>query len=105
MEVQEHRTTAEWEAAIGSQFRAARLDAGLDQVQLAALADLSPTTVSNLETGRGSSLATIIRIARALDRTDWLQSFNPPPAVSPMDLLRGQRHERQRVYRPRTPRA
>ncbi|MEQ1701818.1 MAG: helix-turn-helix transcriptional regulator [Ilumatobacteraceae bacterium] len=97
-----HRTVDDWERELGSQFRAARINADLDQLALAELAGVSVGAVRNLERGAGSSLATVVRVARALDRTDWLQSFAPAVAISPLDALaqsrRGERaHRRMRV--------
>lgn len=96
------RTVEEWERELGGQFRTARIAADLDQVALAELAGVSVGAVRNLERGAGSSLATVVRVARALDRTDWLQSFAPAVAISPLDALaqsrRGERvHRRMRV--------
>jgi transcriptional regulator with XRE-family HTH domain len=84
---QHHRTTEEWEALIGAEIRAARIAAGLDQRELARRADVSLGAVKNLETGKGSSLRTVVRVVRALGRTDWLESLAPPITVSPMAML------------------
>jgi transcriptional regulator with XRE-family HTH domain len=95
-------TTKEWEEVLGAQVRAARLSADLDQQSLADLADLSVDAVRNFELGRGATLRTVVRVARALDRTDWLQAFAPSPTVSPLDVVdRGEISPRQRVARPR----
>jgi transcriptional regulator with XRE-family HTH domain len=94
-------STEEWEAAVGTQFRALRLAAGLDQAGLAELADISIGTLRNLERGTGSTLRTIIRVARSLDREAWLQGIAPLPTVSPIEVLRSTKTPRSRVYRPR----
>jgi transcriptional regulator with XRE-family HTH domain len=92
----------EWELSLGSQVRSLRISHGLDQRQLAELAGASLGSVKNLEQGRGSTLKTVVRVARALDREDWLAGFAPRVSVSPIDVLRSSRREpRQRVYRPR----
>ena len=96
------RTVEEWELEVGGQFRTARIAADLDQVALAEFAGVSVGAVRNLERGAGSSLATVIRVARALGRTDWLMSLAPEVGVSPLDALaqsrRGERvHRRMRV--------
>lgn len=97
------RSTEDWEAYLGEQFRTTRLRANLEQVDLAARAGVSVGAVKNLEGGKGSSLKTMIRIARALERTDWLQALAPAVSVSPMQMLQGRKgaKPRQRVYRPR----
>jgi transcriptional regulator with XRE-family HTH domain len=95
--------TAVWEERVGEQVRALRLDAGHDQATLAELADVSLTSIKNLENGRGSSLKTIVRVLRALQATEWLGSLAPTPTVSPIDLLRSaEATPRRRVYRSRS---
>lgn len=96
------RTVEEWEREVGAQIRAARIDADLDQESLARIAGVSVGAVRNLERGYGSSLATLIRVVRALDRTDWLEALAPQVAVSPLDTLAQARrgellHRRVRV--------
>lgn len=97
------RSTEDWEAYLGEQFRTTRLRANLEQVDLAARAGVSVGALKNLEGGKGSSLKTMIRIARALERTDWLQALAPAVSVSPMQMLQGRKaaKPRQKVYRPR----
>jgi transcriptional regulator with XRE-family HTH domain len=95
-------STAEWEELIGEQFRRLRIARNLDQAELADLAGVSLGSVKGLEQGRGSSLKTIVRVARALDREDWLRGLAPRITVSPIDVLRSSRTEpRRRVYRGR----
>ncbi len=107
MECKPLTTTAEWEERLGVDARRLRLDLGLTQAELAERSNVSMSAIKSLEGGRGSSLATVIRVARALGRADWLSSFAPvEPIVSPIALLR----ERQgvtplatrRVRRPRS---
>ena len=58
---------------------------------LAERADLSVGAIKNLEGGKGSSLSTLIRVLRVLDRTDWLESLAPPITVSPLQMLAAKR--------------
>ena len=94
-------STAEIEAQLGEQVRALRIAAGLDQAQLASRAGLSIGSVKNLEQGNGSSLRSVVRVVRALDRDDWLTALAPRVGVSPIDVLRSRRAPRKRVYRQR----
>ena len=95
-------STDEWESRIGDQIRRARVSAGLDQLQLAELADLSIGAVRNLERGRGSTLKSLVRVARALGLAAWLDGIAPAATISPIDILRGEKRPRERVYRART---
>jgi transcriptional regulator with XRE-family HTH domain len=95
-------STDDWEQRIGDQVRRARLTAGLDQTELAERSDVSIGALRNLERGNGSTLRTLVRVARALGRQSWLGSLAPAVTVSPIDVLRGGRQERSRVYRPRS---
>ena len=81
-------TVEEWEAQLGGQVRTARVTSGVGQAQLASLANVSLATLSNLERGKGSTLKTLVAIARALERTEWLENFAPEVTVSPMQMLR-----------------
>lgn len=98
------RTVGEWERHLGQQVRDLRLRRNITQERLAHLADVSVSTVHSLEAGAGSSLSTLIKVARALDREQWLEQFAPPVTVSPMQLVREQERQqrpRQRAYSPR----
>jgi transcriptional regulator with XRE-family HTH domain len=55
--------------AIGRSYAAARMLAGLDQAQLAKKADISASTVSNLERGNEAREETIASIRKALRRS------------------------------------
>ncbi|HWL61074.1 MAG TPA: helix-turn-helix transcriptional regulator [Microbacteriaceae bacterium] len=82
----------DWEADLGRQIRALRIAAGLDQAALAGASNASLSAVKALEAGRGSSLKTLIRVVRALDREDWLEELDPAgDGPTPMDLLRAER--------------
>jgi transcriptional regulator with XRE-family HTH domain len=100
--------TGEWEQRVGGAVRELRQRADLTQAELAARANVSLSSVRYLEAGKGSSLATLVRVVRALDRTSWLEDLAPAaPSVSPIALLRERRavEERQRRrVRHRSPR-
>ncbi len=97
------RTVEEWQQLLGAQIRTARIQSGLDQVALAEQADVSVSAVRTLETGAGSSLQTLIRVVRAIDRTDWLATLAPTVSISPLQMARDARHRsvRARVSRRR----
>ena len=96
------RTTEDFEGSLGEQIRSLRIAAGFDQSTLASEAGLSLGAVRNLEQGNGSTLRTIIRAVRALDRAEWLDGLAPRVSVSPLDVLRNRRTPRQRVFKERS---
>ena len=94
--------TEEWESSLGAQVRSLRIARELDQSQLAERAGVSLGSIKSLEQGRGSTLKTVVRVARALGREEWLAGFAPRVPISPIDVLRSSRREpRKRVYRAR----
>ena len=96
-------STEDWEAFVGQQVRAVRIRANLEQLDLAKNAEVSVGALRNLEGGRGCTLRTLVKVLRALGRTDWLEALAPPVSVSPMQMLRAPGLlERKKVFRPRT---
>ncbi len=95
------RTSDEWEAHLGAQVRAVRIAASLTQAELASLASVSQTSVRSLERGTGSTLKTLVAVTRVLERSDWLDEYDPRgDGPSPLQLLRQSRRQaatRQRV--------
>jgi transcriptional regulator with XRE-family HTH domain len=94
-------TDTEWEAELGTHLRALRLRLDLDQRQLAARANVALNAVKNLESGKGATVRSLIRVLRALDRTDWLSALAPQVTVSPLQVLKAKR-PRQRAARRRS---
>lgn len=82
--------------AIGENIRALRLQKNLTQDALAAQAGVSKTALRHLECGQGANLATLIRVVRALDKQEWLQSLAPRITINPLHMART-RAARQRA--------
>jgi len=100
--------TDDWERNLGAQIRELRLRLDLTQAEVARRANIDRTTVGRIESGEGGSVGSLVQIARALGREEWLDSFAPPaPAVSPMQQLRERRRSdaRQRKRAGRSPAA
>ncbi|HEU0205607.1 MAG TPA: helix-turn-helix transcriptional regulator [Pseudolysinimonas sp.] len=94
------RTTEEWQRALGMWLRETRLARGLDQNTVAVLADISTRSLRNLESGDGSSLASLIKTVRALGREDWLEQLDEGIGEpSPLELLRESRNRPMRPQR------
>ena len=82
-------TTKGLEVELGRDVRRIRLRQDLTQQELARDANISLSALKGLEAGHGSGIRTLILVARALGRTDWLESFAPrEPLISPMQMLR-----------------
>lgn len=94
------KTVDEWAFELGEQMRALRLRADLDQISLAERAGVGLSAVKNIESGKGATLKTLIKILRALDRADWLASLAPPVSISPLQMLKA-KPVRQRASRKR----
>ncbi|MDR1188192.1 MAG: helix-turn-helix domain-containing protein [Bifidobacteriaceae bacterium] len=79
-------STGELEEKLGQAVRRARLAQRLAQTDLAELAAVSPSALAALENGRGSSTKTLVRVARALGRSDWLDGLAPAITISPLAI-------------------
>lgn len=97
------RTTDEWLARMGAQLRAVRIGMDIEQDELARRASVSRGSVSALENGNGSSLSTLVKVARVLGLDDWMDGIAADATVpSPLQQLAAQRREhrpQQRVPR------
>lgn len=81
-------TPAELEVTLGEQIRAARLLRNLSQEALARDAGVSRTAVRNLEGGKGARVETLVRVLKAMERTDWISMLQPTVTISPLQMLK-----------------
>lgn len=95
----ENLTPSELEALLGEQLKAERLRKNLTMEVVAERAAVSVSTVRALESGKGSRVESLIRVVRALGRTDWLTSLQPPVKISPLQMANLGRRKRQRASR------
>ena len=93
-------TTEELESRLGEQIRALRLRRNLDQQTIADRADVALSALKNVESGKGSTVKTLIRVLRALDQLDWLTSLSPAVSISPLQVLK-RKPPRRRASRTR----
>jgi len=91
------RLTSELEAEFGQQLRLLRLRQNIDQRQLASQAGVALNVVKRLEAGRGATLKSLIRVLRALGRTDWLNTLAPVVSISPLQMAKA-KATRQRAF-------
>lgn len=94
-------TPAELQGVLGDRLRRIRLSRNMDQRTAAAKAGVSEKALRNLETGRGSTVETLMRTLKALDYLQGLDMLAPEPTVNPLDLLHSAKKTQQRVRRPR----
>ncbi len=92
------------ERELGASVRAARLALDLRQVDLAEQANVSLGALKHLEAGAGSSVTTLVRVAGALGREDWLRGLGPASAFNPLALLDDGGHRRGAPRRRASPR-
>lgn len=90
------KTTQEWQSTLGRQVRTLRLLQDLDQRVLAARAGVGVTALKNLEHGAGVSVLTLVKVLRALDRAEWLETLAPTVSINPLQMVK-RRSERQRA--------
>jgi transcriptional regulator with XRE-family HTH domain len=86
---------------LGTRLKAARLAQGLRQIELAARAGLSRGTVNTLENTGQSTLASLVRVTRALDLVDDLQDLFKLKARSIAEMERNEQSRRKRASRKR----
>jgi transcriptional regulator with XRE-family HTH domain len=91
-------TADEWQVKIGRQLRDLRLRRNMDQRQLAEQAAVALNVVKNLEGGKGATVASLIKVLRALNREEWLDALAPQVSISPLQMLKA-RPVRQRASR------
>lgn len=90
------RRPEEWEQILGEQVKALRIQKNFKQGELAERAKVSKSALCNLESGKGSTVKTLVSVLNALGETAWIESLTSSSAVSPIDILKLSR-PRQRV--------
>ena len=93
------RSSAEIEVLLGARLRELRLLKNLDQQSLAKRAGVSLNAVKHLESGQGARVSSLIKVLRALERIDWLETLAPTVSISPMQMLMRGSRERKRARR------
>jgi len=93
------RTPNEWEAELGQQVRALRLRQNLDQRQLADRAGVALNAVKNLESGKGATLGSLVKVLRALNKADWLRALAPAVSISPVQMLKAKAPRRRASHK------
>ena len=95
-----NKTAEEWEKELGQQIRNLRLRQNIDQQRLAEQAGVALNVVKRLESGKGTTVGSLIKILRSLGRIDWLTTLAPVVSISPLQMLK-EKPKRQRASRSR----
>lgn len=75
---------------IGKRIRGIRIKKKFTQKDVAERAGISVFTVSQIETGKNSSLASLIAVMRVLRLLENLEDFISTPVISPVEMLNQQ---------------
>ena len=95
------KTTAELEELLGSRLRELRLLKNVDQKSLAERAGVSLNALKHLESGKGARVNSLMKVLRALERSDWLDTLAPIVSISPIQMLKRESREPRRARRAR----
>ena len=94
-------TPNELQQQLGERLKRLRLSRNLDQRTTAEKAGISEKALRNLETGRGSTVETLLRVLKALDSLQGIDLLAPEASVNPLDLLRQPRLPQRARRRPK----
>lgn len=83
-----YKTSEEWEFEIGRQIRELRLRQNIDQQRLAEQAGIALNVVKRLESGKGTTVRSLIKVLRILGREEWLNTIAPVVSISPLQMLK-----------------
>jgi transcriptional regulator with XRE-family HTH domain len=86
-------------AELGRRLRAYRRADRLTIAALAKRAGVSALTLQKAERGANFTMATLVRVLRALGRVEQLDALLPPLTLSPLALLEARRPRRRGTSR------
>lgn len=84
----ERLTPEEMESQLGKRLQRFRLVKNIEQRVLAERAGVSVRALRNLEGGHGTTVATLMRVLKALGRESWLETVAPTALISPLTMIR-----------------
>ena len=87
MEDTAFKTPEELQVSLGERVRRLRLSRNVDQRAAASKAGISEKALRNLESGRGSTVETLLRTLKALDSLQGIEMLAPEVTVNPLALL------------------
>jgi putative transcriptional regulator len=97
------KTDVAWQRDLGARLQAHRLNQNFSQAELAAATGIARKTITNIETGHGGTMLTLIALLRGLGLINQLDNFLPAPGPSPIQLVRLAGKQRRRASGRRKP--
>ncbi len=97
MEIDKNLTDMTILTEIGKRLARRRLDMNLTQAELAFRAGISKSTLERIESGKSTQLTNFIRILRALDLVQAIDSFLPKNKPGPIELMKNKGKEKKRA--------
>ncbi len=94
MKIDTEKKADDLELSIGSAIKTLRLKKNWPREKLCDLADVSQNALRHLENGDGASVRTLVRVARALKRQDWVLALAPQISINPLDMIHGKPRQR-----------
>src|SRR3990167_9657120 len=89
-------TPEELEYSLGEDIKALRLQKNIARKTLCERAGISVNALRNLEGGKGTTLKTLIRVLKTLNRESWLGQIAPRTSINPLHLTK-EKEQRQRA--------
>ncbi|MFV0554052.1 MAG: helix-turn-helix domain-containing protein [Mangrovibacterium sp.] len=76
---------------IGKRIKSTRIKKKFTQAEVAERAGLSTFTISQIETGKNTSLASLIMVLRVLKLLENIETLIPEQIISPINLLKNRK--------------
>lgn len=86
MQIRATSSTTEILHDLGTRLQRFRLQQNITVEDLASASGVSERTINRAEAGDNATLATVVKLLRALGRLDALDTFLPEPLPSPMEM-------------------
>jgi len=74
--------------SLGTRIKTERLNQDLTQMDVARRAGIARIVLTRLESGKGCTLGSFIRILRSLGKLDHIELFLPEPGISPLQIAK-----------------
>lgn len=91
--------------AVGQHLAQQAKQAALKNKDLAAMADVSPNTITAVFSGGDFKLSTLIRLSRVLGDSRWLEPLLESPQPTPLEQLQGANSKKTSVFKNQKPAA